>query len=95
MGKQYKSVLEMVDDIIKDGEFKEELKQELINRELAHTLFAMRCVKGITQEEMALSIGCDESKIDELENSSYGNIKVSDLIAYIKALCLLKERKEV
>ena len=88
MGKRYKSVIDLVEDIIDDEEFKEQLKKNLQDKSLAHKLYGMRCAAGITQTEMAKKMGCDQSRISKLENAGLDSIKTSDLIAYSKALNL-------
>jgi len=78
----------MVKHLTEDKDFQEELEQEVADKALAKTLFAMRCSGGITQAEMASRIGCTQSRLSKLENSGTAGIKVGDLIAYAKALGL-------
>lgn len=88
MGKRYKSVVDLVEDIIDDEEFKEELKKDLLDKSLAHKLYGMRCAAGITQAKMAELMGCNQSRVSKLENAGLSSIKVGDLLAYTKALGL-------
>ena len=87
MGKQYKSVSEMVKHLT-DEEFHKEFNREIVDKRLAKTLFAMRCSKGITQAEMASLLGCTQSRVSKLENSGTNAIKISDLVSYAQALKL-------
>jgi len=88
MAKRYESVLDLVKDISDNKEFHSELKDEIESKSLAKALFVMRCSKGITQEQMAKRLDCSQGKISKLENSTLDGIKVSDLVAYTKAMKL-------
>ncbi len=88
MAKRYKTVLDLVKNVSDDKAFQSELKEEIISKSLAKALFAMRCSKGITQEEMARRLGCSQGKISKLENSTVEHTKVSDIVAYAKAMKL-------
>lgn len=88
MAKRYESVLDLVKDISDNKEFHSELKDEIESKSLAKVLFAIRCSKGITQEKMAKSLNCSQGKISKLENSTIEGIRVSDLVAYTKAMKL-------
>ena len=88
MGKRYKSVIDMVNDLIDDDEFKESLKKEIQDKLLAKKLYGMRCAASITQTKMAKLMGCKQSRISKLENAGLNSIKVGDLLAYTKALGL-------
>lgn len=88
MGKRYKSVIDLVEDIIDDEEFKEELKKDLQDKSLGHKLYGMRCAAGITQSQMAKKMGCNQSRISKLENAGLDSIKVGDMLCYTKALGL-------
>ncbi|NCD33397.1 MAG: XRE family transcriptional regulator [Spartobacteria bacterium] len=85
---KYNSVADMVDSLTDDTHFKAELEQELNNKSMAKTLFAMRCRRGITQAEMAEKIGCTQSRLSKLENTDNENIKMGDLIDYANVLGL-------
>lgn len=88
MGKQYTSVPEMVKHLSDDKDFSEAFEQEVSEKALAKTLFAMRCAEGLTQSEMASRLDCSQSRVSKLENANTDGIKVSDLIAYAQALSL-------
>ena len=88
MGKQYKSVSEVVKHLTEDKGFQEEFDRQISDKKLAKTLFAMRCSKGIKQSEMAAKLNCTQSRISKLENSGVDAIKVSDLVEYAQVLNL-------
>lgn len=88
MAKHYQSVSEMVGAVIDDKAFKQEFEREVADRSLAGTLFAMRCRNGITQADMARRLGCTQSRLSKLEHSGMDGIRMSDLVAYAKALDL-------
>ena len=88
MGKQHKSVPEMVNHLSDDEDFSEAFEQTVSEKALAKTLFAMRCAEGFTQSEMASRLDCSQSRVSKLENANTDGIRVSDLIAYAQALNL-------
>lgn len=88
MARRYQSVTEMAKHLTKDQKFQQELEKDIVGKDVAKTLFALRCREGITQAEMASRLGCTQSRISKLENSGLDGIKVSDLAAYAKALDL-------
>lgn len=88
MAKRFDNVLDLVKDISDDKQFHSELKNEIESKTLAKALFAIRCSKGITQEELAKRLNCSQGKISKLENSTIEGIKVSDVVAYAKAMKL-------
>jgi len=88
MAKQYESVSELAKDLTDDRDFLRDLEEELADKSLARTLFTIRCRGGVTQAEMADRLGYTQSRISKLENGGLDRIKVSDLVAYAKALGL-------
>ena len=88
MGKRYKSVSDMARRLSADAAFAKRLEQEIAAKELAKTLFAMRCARGMSQKDMASKLGCTQSRISKLEHSGAEGIRVSDLVAYAQALGL-------
>jgi len=88
MGKQYESVSAVVENLTDDKEFHDEFDREIGDKALAKALFAMRCSKGVSQEQMASKLGCTQSRISKLENSGVGGIRVGDLVAYARVLGL-------
>lgn len=88
MGKQYKSVSEVVRNLTDDKKFQDEFDRQISDKTLSKTLFAMRCSKGISQAKIASKLNCTQSRVSKLENSGVDGIKVSDLVAYAQALGL-------
>jgi transcriptional regulator with XRE-family HTH domain len=88
MGRKYKSVSEVVKNLTDDKKFHEDFKNQVFDKMLSKTLFAMRCSKGITQAEMAEKLNCTQSRVSKLEHSGLDAIKVSDLVSYAQALGL-------
>ncbi len=78
----------MVRNLSSDKKFSDTVEHEVSEKALAKTLFTMRCAEGITQADMALRLGCSQSRVSKLENATPDGIKVSDLISYTQALNL-------
>ena len=88
MGKKYKSVSDVVKNLSGDKGFHDDFENQVFDKMLSKTLFAMRCSKGVTQAEMAEKMGCTQSRVSKLEHSGLDAIKVSDLVSYAEALDL-------
>ncbi|MDD3925308.1 MAG: helix-turn-helix transcriptional regulator [bacterium] len=88
MARRYSSVSEMAKHLTDDKDFQTQLDKEIAGKSMAKTLFVLRCSHGVTQKEMAERLGFTQSRISKLENAPIDAIKVSDLVAYAKALDL-------
>lgn len=88
MGKKYQSVSELVGHLTNDKKLQAEFEREVADKNLAKTLFSMRCSKGLTQADMAKRIDCTQSRVSKLEDTPAADIRVGDLMSYAKALDL-------
>lgn len=86
--KQYKSVSDFVRGLSDDEEFNKELEERISERMVVKTLHAMRTAKGVSQAEIAEELDCSQSRVSKIENGFDGDLKVSELEAYAKALDL-------
>ena len=62
------------------------VKTEIGYNTVVTALLTMRVAKGLTQEQIAESMGCDASKVSRLESGSDRQLKWTDIVAYAKAL---------
>jgi transcriptional regulator with XRE-family HTH domain len=86
MEKQYKNVVEMLNDISDDKEFNKSVEKEINTKQIAKTLFAMRCKTGLNQAEIAKKMNCTQGKVSKMENSLDVDISVGDLVKYCSAV---------
>jgi transcriptional regulator with XRE-family HTH domain len=86
MEKQYKSVVEMLNDVSDDKDFNKSVENEINTKQIAKTLFAMRCKAGLSQAEIAKKMDCTQGKISKIENSLDVDISVGDLVKYCSAM---------
>lgn len=86
MEKQYRSVIEMVNDISDDKKFTKSVEKEINTRQIAKTLFAMRCKSGLTQADIAKKMGCTQGKVSKIENVLDTDISMGDLLKYCSAM---------
>ena len=89
--KRFTNVADLINSISKDKNFKEETVKELHQRIIANFLFALRCENEFSQEQLAKSIGCTQSRISKIENSRDDEISIKDLLDYGRALDLQLE----
>jgi transcriptional regulator with XRE-family HTH domain len=88
MSDSYQSVGDLVRGVVDDRGFAEALRKDIVDLRLAKVLFTMRAVAGKTQAELAGAVGRSQASISKLENSTIDRIRVSDLVAYARALDL-------
>jgi len=62
------------------------VQQQIAHNALVTALLTMRIGKGLTQEMVAQSMGCDPSKVSRLESGNDRQLKWLDILAYAKAL---------
>jgi transcriptional regulator with XRE-family HTH domain len=91
MAKRFENLSDMVKKLSSDDKFKEEMLEELKDRNIAKFLFTLRCEHSLTQKQMAERIKCSQSRISKIENSKDNEISISDLLDYGKALDLQLE----
>lgn len=85
MSEKYTSVASAIKGLGTDKKFTSDLEQEISNRTLSKSLFAMRCGAGLTQKQLADRMKCSQSRVSKLEVSPDRAIKVCDLIDYAEA----------
>ncbi|MEX2443112.1 MAG: helix-turn-helix transcriptional regulator [Alkalispirochaeta sp.] len=85
MSKRYSSISEVVNDFIDDQSFRERFEQEIGDKRVAKTLFAIRARSGKSQQEMAGLLGCTPDAISRLENSRNDEVTVRDLVSFAHA----------
>jgi transcriptional regulator with XRE-family HTH domain len=86
MGKQYKSVVEMLNDVSDDKEFNRSVEKEINTRQIAKTLVAMRSKAALNQAEIAKRMNCTQGKVSKMENSLDADISLGDLVKYCSAV---------
>ena len=84
--KQYKTVSELVHDIAPDDEFRAAFDARIADRALIKELLALRAARGLSQKDIAESIGCSQSRISKLENAKDADARLGDLRAYAAAV---------
>jgi transcriptional regulator with XRE-family HTH domain len=80
------SVAEAAAQLAEDQSMAAKVQQEIAHNALVTALLTMRIGKGLTQEQVAQSMGCDPSKVSRLESGNDRQLKWLDIIAYARAL---------
>jgi transcriptional regulator with XRE-family HTH domain len=86
MAKRYESVEQMVADLPVASDFKKEVAQQISERRIATTLFAMRNARGFTQEEVAKQLGCRQPTVSKIERGPDDAIRIGEIRAYAKLM---------
>jgi len=85
--KRYKSVSELIEDTFDDDpQFVDDLKTQINRRQIVRGLATLRNSKNITQEEIAEKMRCAQSRVSKIENGLDDDLRLSDILAYLKVL---------
>lgn len=84
--KHYRSVAEMVRDVVEDKTFADDFDARLAERQVIKYLLALRSVRGISQQKVAQMLACTQSRVSKLENGVDADLRLGDLVRYAGAL---------
>jgi len=88
---RFKTVAEAAAHLAEDPHVAKRVENEISRNAVVTALLEMRVAKGLTQEDIANSMGCDASKISRIESIESGNdrqLKWTDIVGYAAALKL-------
>jgi transcriptional regulator with XRE-family HTH domain len=85
VGGPYDSVAALVRDT-GDAAFADHFETYQSDRVLVNGLTVLRCVKGLTQAELAKRMDCGQSKVSKMETSVDSDLSFGDIIAFSHAL---------
>jgi transcriptional regulator with XRE-family HTH domain len=88
MSTQFKNTADAAAHLAENPEVAQAVNREIQRNALVSLLLTMRVEKGITQEKVAESMGCDASKISRIESGNDTQLKWLDIVGYVKALHL-------
>ncbi|HEY3965716.1 MAG TPA: helix-turn-helix domain-containing protein [Planctomycetaceae bacterium] len=83
---KFSSVTEMIGAISSDDHVADSVRKRIAQRQVVKALFAMRAAKGIPQSSVADALGCTQSRFSKIENGLDGDLSISELEAYARAL---------
>ncbi len=82
----HKNVKDMVRDLLADDvEFVSQFETRLASRQMVKSLAVVRARAGLSQQELAVKMGCTQSKISKVESGVDADLKFGDIEAYLKA----------
>ncbi len=87
MGKRYKSVQRMV-HALSSRESAKQFDEHSRRTQLSRILFVLRNRRELTQKDLAEKMGCTQGKISKLEHAEIQDIRMGDLLDYLRALNL-------
>jgi transcriptional regulator with XRE-family HTH domain len=88
---RFKTAAEAAAHLAEDPSVEGRVNQEIKRNEIVSLLMEMRVSKGVTQEQIANSMGCDPSTVSRIESIESGNdrqLKWTDIVGYASALKL-------
>jgi predicted XRE-type DNA-binding protein len=86
--KAYRSIPELVRDIADSSSFADGFESRLANRKIVKDLMVLRATQGLSQKDVALRLGCTQSRISKLESMTDADLRIGDLSKYAEALGL-------
>jgi len=86
MTKQFSSVLDMLKDTSDDKSFVKSFEELLNSKQIAKTLFSLRCRTNLSQEDVAKKMNCTQGKVSKIENSKDFDLSIDDLVKYCSAV---------
>ena len=86
MNTKFKTAAEAAAHLAKKPEVAEAVERDIQLSSLVSLLVEKRMDKGMTQEEVAISMKCDASKISRMESCSDAQLRLSDIVRYSNAL---------
>lgn len=86
MKTKFTSVAEAAAHLAEDAAVENRVNDEIARNTVVSALLEMRIAKGLTQEQVAESMGCDPSVISRMETDSDRQLKWADIAGYVKAL---------
>lgn len=84
-GSVYTDVTGLVRDTLDEG-FADEFETYVADRRLVKSLTILRCLKEVSQADLAAKMGCGQPKLSKIENSADADLDFGDLVDYLKAL---------
>lgn len=84
--KRFASIVEAIRDIPDAASHADALERRIRSRQLIKLLVTLRATKEKSQGDIAASMGCTQSRISKLEAGVDGDLRVSDLDQYLKAI---------
>ncbi len=86
MNTRFDNVADAAAQLAGDPKVAAEVQTEIKYNTVVGVLLGMRVAKGLTQEQVAKSMGCDPSKVSRLESGNDRQLKWMDIVEYAMAL---------
>lgn len=86
MNTKFNNVADAAAQLAEDPSVSAEVQTEVLFSSMVSVLLNMRVAKGLTQEGVAKSMGCDPSKISRLEAGNDRQLRWMDIVGYARAL---------
>jgi len=86
MSKKFKSAAAAAAFLAEDPKVEDRVNDEIKHSKVVSSLLQMRVDKGLTQEQIAKAMGCDDSVISRIESGNDRQLKWADIAGYCHAL---------
>lgn len=86
MTTRYKSTAQAAAALAEDPKVEQRVRRQINRNQLVSSLLEMRVSKGITQEQLAELMKCDQSKVSRMEAGHDKYLKWGDIEGYLGAI---------
>jgi transcriptional regulator with XRE-family HTH domain len=86
MNTKFNNVADAAAQLAENPAIGADVKNAVLCTGIVSILLQMRVAKGLTQEDVANSMGCDPSKISRLESGNDRQLRWMDIVGYTRAL---------
>ncbi len=86
--KRYRSISEMARALSDDKAFADGVDRQIGERNIINHLMALRATLGKSQKDIALAMGCSQSRVSKLESGKDDDLRIGDFAKYAAALGL-------
>ena len=84
--KRFASVSELIRGTMQDEELLTAFNERIAHRSLVKQLLVLRAAQGLSQEDIAASLHCTQSRVSKIEGFDDDDMRVGDLRVYASAV---------
>lgn len=84
-GARFNSVSDLV-TAVGGEQLANEVESRIASRGVVSKLVALRCAKDMSQGDIALALGCSQSRVSKLENGLDEDLRLGDIAKYAQAV---------
>jgi len=84
--KRYTNVSDLIQGTTQDGELRTAFEERIAHRSLVKQLLVLRAARGLSQENIAASLQCTQSRVSKIEGLDDDDMRIGDIRKYADAV---------